>query len=600
MPLATNLFDFTSDTDASAANMEAFEAAIVANDQFLDAKIETEASARSAAEAALEVRIGALEGAQLPPVQNTTELKAINTTGMAGKDKINIFVEDEKSAYWWDEQSVVYESLPDIVAPTTGPGRWNKIIISTAMPTATTGVCTNVLSTSMTLNASLTSLGDATEVTCGFQYKLTTDTAWSFVFASTKTLSAPGDFSADVTGLLQNNNYTFRAVVQGHGLGFGLTLNRTTADFTVPSVITDAAAFGSVKNNIVMNGDLTALGSSITVNVWFEWRKQGSTPWIPTPPSAKTATGAFNSNVTVMDGYTTYEIRAVAQGEQDGPSYGATLTFFVAGDFLIQKANSSTARYGFGAATYNGKIYKGGGSVDGINIDLFELYDIATNVWSTLAPSPTKRYGVGLAAYNGKIYIVGGRNESSSYYFVDLEVYDIASNTWSTLSSMSTGRELLGSPVVYNGKIYVCGGTNYNLGGSQNILEVYDIASNTWSTLAPMSIVRHSHNVGVNSSGIILAVGGATLTAEVYNISTNTWSSKADAPAGSTGSHMVAINNVFYSTFLDSKIYSFNLTNNTWDSSLSNAYASHMVENDLLFGTWLYLVGSHDMRSYLV
>jgi hypothetical protein len=59
------------------------------------------------------------------PVQDITELKALNTTdGAVWKDKWALIVEDEESWYRYDRDSAVSESLPKIVAPTTGPGRF--------------------------------------------------------------------------------------------------------------------------------------------------------------------------------------------------------------------------------------------------------------------------------------------------------------------------------------------------------------------------------------------------------------------------------------------------------------------------------------------
>jgi hypothetical protein len=59
------------------------------------------------------------------PVQDITELKALNTTdGAVWKDKWAILVEDEGQFYRLDRESAVSEALPQIVAPTTGVGRW--------------------------------------------------------------------------------------------------------------------------------------------------------------------------------------------------------------------------------------------------------------------------------------------------------------------------------------------------------------------------------------------------------------------------------------------------------------------------------------------
>jgi hypothetical protein len=59
------------------------------------------------------------------PVQDITELKALNTTdGAVWKDKWAILVEDEGQFYRLDRESSVSEALPQIVAPSIGVGRW--------------------------------------------------------------------------------------------------------------------------------------------------------------------------------------------------------------------------------------------------------------------------------------------------------------------------------------------------------------------------------------------------------------------------------------------------------------------------------------------
>jgi hypothetical protein len=59
------------------------------------------------------------------PVQDITELKAINTANAEiFPDKWVILVEDEGAFYRLDRNSSVSESLPMIIAPTIGTGRW--------------------------------------------------------------------------------------------------------------------------------------------------------------------------------------------------------------------------------------------------------------------------------------------------------------------------------------------------------------------------------------------------------------------------------------------------------------------------------------------
>ena len=70
-------------------------------------------------------------------------------------------------------------------------------------------------------------------------------------------------------------------------------------------------------------------------------------------------------------------------------------------------------------------------------------------------PMPTARESLAAAAVNGKIYAIGGGN--SFGVLSTVEVYDPASNTWSTAASMRTARTELAAADA-NGLIYAIGG----------------------------------------------------------------------------------------------------------------------------------------------
>jgi len=59
------------------------------------------------------------------PVANLAALRKLSTAGIL--DKTLVYVEDEGAIYAYDRQSSAAESLPDVVAPTAGAGRWNIV-----------------------------------------------------------------------------------------------------------------------------------------------------------------------------------------------------------------------------------------------------------------------------------------------------------------------------------------------------------------------------------------------------------------------------------------------------------------------------------------
>jgi N-acetylneuraminic acid mutarotase len=93
----------------------------------------------------------------------------------------------------------------------------------------------------------------------------------------------------------------------------------------------------------------------------------------------------------------------------------------------------------------NNKIYViGGRQAAGMipyssNTDVVEEYDPATNTWGGVKQRmPTARSGGGYATYNGKIYIGGGEWISLEVRasFRALEAYDPASDTWELLPAL--------------------------------------------------------------------------------------------------------------------------------------------------------------------
>jgi len=93
----------------------------------------------------------------------------------------------------------------------------------------------------------------------------------------------------------------------------------------------------------------------------------------------------------------------------------------------------------------NNKIYVIGGRQSAgmipysSNTDVVEEYDPATNTWGNVKQRmPTARSGGGYATYNGKIYIGGGEWISREVMasFRALEAYDPATDTWELLPAL--------------------------------------------------------------------------------------------------------------------------------------------------------------------
>jgi N-acetylneuraminic acid mutarotase len=107
----------------------------------------------------------------------------------------------------------------------------------------------------------------------------------------------------------------------------------------------------------------------------------------------------------------------------------------------------------------DGKIHVIGGRfanpVD--RTDLHEVYDPATNTWSTAAPLKTPRSAGAAAFYRGMIVVAGGEWPPEMRNFTENEGYDPKTNTWVSLKPMPEGSHGFGAGVI-GPNLYFVGG----------------------------------------------------------------------------------------------------------------------------------------------
>src|SRR3989304_3044764 len=72
-----------------------------------------------------------------------------------------------------------------------------------------------------------------------------------------------------------------------------------------------------------------------------------------------------------------------------------------------------TARGGLTVGVHNGKLYAVGGYADGDNSGANEVYDPATDTWTSLIPLPTPRDHLAISIVGDTLYAIGGRIKSS-------------------------------------------------------------------------------------------------------------------------------------------------------------------------------------------
>jgi N-acetylneuraminic acid mutarotase len=212
-------------------------------------------------------------------------------------------------------------------------------------------------------------------------------------------------------------------------------------------------------------------------------------------------------------------------------------------DSWATKESMPTARYRFGIAVVDEKIYAIGGLTSDGTLSTNEAYDPATNTWETKNPMPTPRYYFAVAVYDNKIYTFGGLTDlplQNNTYVGVTEVYDPATDSWETKTSMPTNRSALCASVV-DGKIILTGGIVYgpppSFSSNSEVTEVYDPETDTWTSKASIPTPVCSYTSAVINNKIYV-IGGSkqdttySILNQVYDAETDTWTEAAPIPTG--------------------------------------------------------------------
>ena len=129
---------------------------------------------------------------------------------------------------------------------------------------------------------------------------------------------------------------------------------------------------------------------------------------------------------------------------------------------------------------------------------VFGGFPLRGSLWSYGHPAP-EREGAGGRRLHGERLQHRSRRSS--------ELYDPASNTWSTTGSLNTARYYHTAVRLKTGKVLAIGGST---GTATTSCELYNPSTGTWSNAASTNVARFFNTTTLLPDGKVLVTGGAT------------------------------------------------------------------------------------------
>jgi len=271
-------------------------------------------------------------------------------------------------------------------------------------------------------------------------------------------------------------------------------------------------------------------------------------PWVrkTAGPTARehAAVAALNGRLYVLGGQRT------DTGTIPGPATNAVEIYDPASDRWTSGPPLPTARMGLVAAVLNGKLYAIGGRTDGFStsaVGTVEVFDPATQAWTTRNPMSQPRHFAAGAALGGTILVAGGERETNVLNAV--EAYDPLTNAWSLRATLPVARSQLGAAVA-DGRLHAIGGHAGVQAQWVGTVEAFDPATGLWSARAPMPTAR-AHAAVAQAGGLLWVAGGENVARsldqlESFDPLANAWRTRTPSPVPFTRAAADVVNNKLY------------------------------------------------------
>lgn len=197
-------------------------------------------------------------------------------------------------------------------------------------PTLTTAAITAITGNSASAGGNVTVTGGATVTARGVCYGLSPNPT----VASSKTIDGDGSgaFVSALTGLNGNTKYYLRAyATNSAGTGYGPEVSFTTL-VDLP-VVTTTTVTEITKTTAVSGGNVSYDGGGAVTERGIVWGMNADPTITGNKLITGSGTGVFVSNLTNLDKFTTYHVRAYAINSA-GVAYGSEIQFTTIGDNL--------------------------------------------------------------------------------------------------------------------------------------------------------------------------------------------------------------------------------------------------------------------------
>ena len=155
-------------------------------------------------------------------------------------------------------------------------------------------------------------------------------------------------------------------------------------------------------------------------------------------------------------------------------------------------------------------MYVIGGARDGKSVDSVARYDATMDQWTPLAKLPERREHCAAGAIGGKIYVGGGRVDGITTVEPKTWEYDPEKDAWNQKAELDPARGGLAGAVLQN-RLLVFGGEGNPAATSNGVypdIDAYDPATDTWTQIGTMDVPRHGYGAGVVGDRVYL-MGGA-------------------------------------------------------------------------------------------